>query len=99
MDPFRGQLSVGDPAVELWEEREASAYELSHNRDNENLSVEVESARLVLDNGTAVRLFGEFEGSYFDNGDESKPVNVELEFRRTNIGRTPTIIAPPVTVE
>jgi hypothetical protein len=99
LDPFRGQLSVGDPAVELWEEREASAYELSHNRDNEDLSVEVESARLVLDNGTAVRLFGEFEGSYFDNGDESKPVNVELEFRRTNIGRTPTIIAPPVTVE
>ena len=99
LDPFRGQLSVGDPSDELWEERVASGYELSHTLNEELPSVEVGSARLVVDNGTAVRLFGEFEGSYFDNGDQSKPVSVKLEFRRTNIGHMPTIVAPPVTVE
>lgn len=99
LDPFRGQLSVLDPAVALWEEREASLYELTYAQIEGMPSVEVGAASLIVDNATAVRLFGKFEGSYFDNGDESKPVGVELEFRRTNIGRMPTIEAPSITVE
>ena len=99
LDPFRSQLSVSDPAVDLWEEREASLYELSNTQIKGESSVEVETARIIVDNATAVRLFGAFEGNYFDNGDQSKPVGVELEFRRTNIGRMPTIEAPSVTVE
>jgi len=99
MDPFRGQISVSEPAPERWEEREASQYDLSQSSNEALTPVEVGNARVLVDNATAVRLFGEFEGSYFDNGNQDKPVSVELEFRRTNIGRMPLIEAPLNTVE
>jgi len=90
---------VSEPSVALWEERDSSLYELSQPGGQEVAPTEVGLATVTVDKATAVRLSGEFTGSYFESGDISKPVSVELEFSRTNIGRMPTIDVPQVTVE
>lgn len=99
LDPFAGRVALSDPQDAVVEGRPATRYTVALApaagplRRNQHEPLDL-SGWVVVDEGTALRLQAEVQGSYLENGKADRQRVVRLVHTLSAIGSPPTLEEP-----